>query len=243
MNRMNESYASHRIKDMVSSERPQERLERHGVKALSNRELLALILRSGQRGVDIVTLTGHLLDRAGSLMKLMHWTRDDFMQIHGIGAVKAAQLVTLMELARRMISEWDGEKTKQSYQKPDSVARHFRSRMAGLDVEKFWALYLDRKNRLIREEEVTSGTATSTLVHPREVFRGAIRCNATAVIVAHNHPSGDPTPSQADIQVTRQLKDASQAVQIDFLDHIVLGTKANDPNKIGYYSFNETGLI
>ncbi len=240
---MIETDTHHRIKDMVSSERPQERLEQHGPQALSDRELLALILRSGQRGVDIVTLTGDLLDRAGSLAKLMHWTRDDFMQIHGIGAVKAAQLVTVMELACRMIREWDEDQTNISYETPDLVARHYRSRIAGLDVEKFWVLCLDRKNRLIRDIEVSSGTATSTLVHPREVFRGAIRCNATAVIVVHNHPSGDPAPSQADIQVTRQLKEAAKAIQIDFLDHIILGTKANDRQKIGYYSFNDTGLI
>lgn len=232
-----------RIKDMVASERPQERLEQHGPEALSDRELLALILRTGQRGIDIVTLTGDLLDRAGSLAKLMHWTRDDFMQVHGIGAVKAAQLVTVMELAKRMIRHWDEDEADIRYDAPGLVFRRYRSRTAGLDVEKFFVLCLDRKNRLIRDLEVSSGTATSALVHPREVFREAIRLNATAVIVAHNHPSGDPAPSRADIQVTRQLREAAKAIQIELLDHVVLGNKANDPQGLGYYSFNDAGLL
>ncbi|MGB0415823.1 MAG: RadC family protein [Coraliomargarita sp.] len=232
-----------RIKDMVASERPQERLEQHGPEALSDRELLALILRSGQRGIDVVTLTGDLLHQAGSLTKLMHWTRDDFRQVHGIGAVKAAQLVTVMELAKRMIRHWDEDEADIRYDAPHLVFRRYRSRIAGLDVEKFYVLCLDRKNRLIRDLEVSSGTATSALVHPREVFRQAIRLNATAVIVAHNHPSGDPAPSRADIQVTRQLREAAQAVQIHLLDHVILGNKVNDPRDLGYYSFSDAGLV
>lgn len=228
---------------MVASERPQERLEKHGPGALSDRELLALILRTGQRGIDIVTLTGDLLDQAGSLAKLMHWTRDDFMRVHGIGAVKAAQLVTVMELARRMIAQWDEDEAEIRYDAPELVFRRYRSRIAGLDVEKFFVLCLDRKNRLIRDLEVSSGTATSALVHPREVFREAIRLNATAVIVAHNHPSGDPAPSRADTKVTRQLREAAKAIQINLLDHIILGSKTNDPQGLGYYSFNDAGLI
>ncbi len=228
---------------MVASERPQERLERHGPEALSDRELLAMILRSGQRGIDIVTLTGNLLNQAGSLSKLMHWTRDDFMQIHGIGTVKAAQLVTVMELAKRVIRDWDEEETELKYDSPDIIAKHFRTRSAGLDVEKFWVLCLDRKNRLIREVESTSGTATSALVHPREVFREAIKLNATAVAVVHNHPSGDPAPSRADLQITRTLREAAQTIQINLLDHVIIGRKANDPQGMGYYSFNDAGLI
>ena len=240
---MPEAYNTHRIKDMVASERPQERLERHGPEALSDRELLAMILRSGQRGIDIVTLTGDLLNRAGSLAKLMHWTRDDFMQIHGIGAVKAAQLVTVMELVKRVIRDWDEEATELKYDTPSVIAQHFRTRAAGLDVEKFWVLCLDRKNRLIREVESTSGTATSSLVHPREVFREAIKLNATAVAVVHNHPSGDPAPSRADIQITRNLREAAKTIQINLLDHVIIGRKANDPQGLGYYSFNDAGLI
>lgn len=240
---MTVDYNKRRIKDMVASERPQERLERHGPEALSDRELLALILRSGQRGVDIVSLTGTLLDQAGSLTKLMRWSREDFLRIHGIGPVKAAQLATVMELAKRMIRAWDEDAADTPIDSPELVARRFRSRLASLDVEKFWVLCLDRKNRLLKEVELTSGTATASLVSPREVFREAIRLNATALIVAHNHPSGDPSPSRADIQVTRQLREAGKSLQIDLLDHVVLGQRNKDPQGNGFYSFNDAGLI
>ena len=240
---MANAYNNRRIKDMVISERPQERLEQHGTAALSDRELLALILRSGQRGIDIVSLTGELLHQAGSLSKLMHWSREDFMAVHGIGAVKAAQLLTVMELARRIMARWDEDSGQRVFDHPGAVARHFRPHIAGLDVEKCWVLCLDRKNRLIKECEATSGTATSSLIHPREVFRDAIRLNATGVIVSHNHPSGDPAPSRADIQVTRQLREAAKTIQIDLLDHVIIGLKQYDPHGLGYYSFSDAGLI
>lgn len=235
--------STHRIKDMLASERPQERLEQLGPQALSDRELLALIVRSGRKGVDILSLTGSLLDRAGSLSRLMHWTRSDFLRVNGIGSVKAAQLVSLMELARRVIREWDSATNGPRLDTAASVWQHFRSVIAGLDVEKFWALCLDRKNRLLQQCETTSGTATSSLVHPREVFREAIRHNATAVIVAHNHPSGDPAPSPADIHVTRQLREAASALRIDLLDHVILGRPAVDPRGLGFYSFRESGQL
>ena len=240
---MNPDQSLHRIKDMVASERPQERLERLGPQALSDRELLVLILRSGRKGVDVVSLTGLLLDRAGSLSRLMHWTRNDLLQINGIGAVKAAQLVTVMELVRRVISEWDDASNVTVIDSAKAVALHFRSSIAGLDVEKFWVLCLDRKNRLLQECEATSGTATGSLVHPREVFREAIRLSATAVIVAHNHPSGDPAPSPADIQVTPQLSEAARTVKINLLDHVILGRQSTDPLSLGYYSFSNAGLL
>jgi DNA repair protein RadC len=112
-----------------------------------------------------------------------------------------------------------------------------------LAVEKFWVLCLNRKNRLLKQVEVTSGTATSSLAHPREVFREAIRHGATAVVCVHNHPSGDPAPSAADVQVTRQLRDAAKAVDIELLDHVIVGRAGADPQGRGYYSFREAGVI
>jgi DNA repair protein RadC len=110
-------------------------------------------------------------------------------------------------------------------------------------VEKFWVLCLNRKNRLLKQVEITSGTATSSLAHPREVFRAAIRHGATAVVCVHNHPSGDPAPSAADVQVTRQLREAAKAVDIDLLDHVIVGRKSVDPAGVGYYSFRDAGLL
>jgi len=114
---------------------------------------------------------------------------------------------------------------------------------AGLAVEKFWVLCLNRKNRLLKRVEITSGTATSSLAHPREVFREAIRQGATSVVCAHNHPSGDPAPSAADVQVTRQIRDAARAVDIELLDHVILGLPGADPRGLGYYSFREAGVL
>jgi len=234
-------HGNRRIKDMIASERPQERLERLGVAALSDSELLAMILRSGPRGIDVVSMSSALLETAGSLTNLLRWSAEDFEQIHGIGKVKSLQLIAVMDFAKRILQQ--DEHQSPQFDSPAVVARHFHTLIAGLEVEKFWVLCLDRKNRLLRRIESTSGTATSSLVHPREVFREAIRLSAAAIIVAHNHPSGDPSPSRADIQVTRQLCEAASVIGIDLLDHIILGQKSKDPQGIGLYSFNQAGLI
>lgn len=226
---------------MVASERPQERLERNGPKALSDRELIAMILRSGPKGVDVVSMSGQLIDKAGSLTNLLRWSAEDFQEIHGIGKVKALQLIAVMDLAKRILKADDTQTTL--FDTPEVVAEHFATITLGLEVEKFWALCLDRKNRLIRRVEVTSGTATSALIHPREVFREAIKLSSAAIIAVHNHPSGDPAPSRADIQVTRQLREAAKVIGIDLLDHIVVGNLTNDPQDLGFYSFNDAGLI
>ncbi len=230
-----------RIKDMVASERPQERLERHGAAALSDSEILAMILRSGPRGIDVLSMSGTLLEEAQSLSNLLRWTAEDFQKIRGIGKVKALQLIAVMDFAKRILKEDDSAGIV--FDQPGIVANHFRTLIAGEEVERFWALCLDRKNRLLRRIEVTKGTASSCLVHPREVFREAIKLSASAIIVAHNHPSGDPAPSRADIQVTRQLRESAKVIGIDLLDHIILGRKASDPQGLGFYSFNEAGLI
>jgi DNA repair protein RadC len=186
-------------------------------------------------------MSSQLLESAGSLSQLLRWSAEDFQEIHGIGKVKSLQLIAVMDFAKRILKE--DEHIAQMFDAPEVVAKHFETVIAGLEIEKFWVLCLDRKNRLIRRVEATSGTATSSLVHPREVFREAIRLSAAAVIAVHNHPSGDPAPSRADIQVTRQLREAAKVIGIDLLDHIVLGRRKHDPQGIGFYSFNEAGLI
>lgn len=223
------------------SERPQERLERLGPGVLSDTELLAMLLRSGTRGHDVLTLASRLIAEAGSLSGLIAWKETDFKKLKGIGRVKALQLITVMEIARRIL----GQKgvTEPVIQDAAMAADYMRPFLHGLAVEKFWVLCLNRKNRLIKCVEVTSGTATNSLAHPREVFREAIREAATAVICAHNHPSGDPAPSAADIKVTRQLREAGQAVDIMLLDHVILGHVAADPLGRGYYSFREAGVL
>lgn len=231
-----------RLRDLAVSERPQERLERHGPAALSETELLALLVRKGTRTHDVLSIAQQMLSAAGSLEGLLRWTEEDLKQIKGIGRVKAAQLITVLEVAKR-VRGGAGAAAAPVFKTAADVHEHFALQIAGLAVEKFWVLCLNRKNRLLRLHEATSGTASSSLVHPREVFREAIRHGASAVICVHNHPSGDPAPSAADIQVTRQLRDAARAVDIDLLDHVIVGRSAVDPAGLGYYSFRDAGLL
>lgn len=230
-----------RLRGMVVSERPQERLESQGAGALSDTELLALLLRSGTRGQDVLTLAARLVREAGSLGGLLAWREADFRRLRGIGRVKAVQLVAVMEVARRVLGPAAGEAPLLT--RADGVAAYLQPWAAGLEVEKLWVLCLNRKNRLLKRVEVTSGTATSALAHPREVFRAAIRESATGIICAHNHPSGDPAPSAADLQITRLLRDAAQTVEISLLDHVIVGRATADPRGRGYYSFREAGVI
>jgi DNA repair protein RadC len=123
------------------------------------------------------------------------------------------------------------------------IATHLAPTVAGLQIEKFWVLCLNRKNRLLKQVEITSGTATAALAHPREVFRAAIRESATAIVCVHNHPSGDPAPSAPDVHVTRQLREAAKAVDIELLDHVILGRTESDPLGRGYYSFRDAGML
>ena len=230
-----------RLRDLAVGERPQERLVRFGAAALSDTELLAMLLRSGSRDMDVLALASRLIAEGGSLGGLLARTEADFRRLRGIGRVKALQLMALMEMARRVLGQNQGETPLLS--RPELVFAYLQPVASGLAVEKLWVLCLNRKNRLIKCVEVTSGTATGSLVHPREVFRPAIREAATAVICAHNHPSGDPAPSSADLQVTRRLREAALAVDIEMTDHLIVGTRGGDPAGRGYYSFREAGLL
>lgn len=238
---MSEPYPPLRVKDLAVSDRPQERLQKLGASALSDTELLAMLLRSGGKGNNVLTIAQQLVTGAGSLRALVTWTETDFRRIKGIGRVKALQLVAVLEVARRVLA--DTGEAEPLLNRPELVRDHLAPHYTGLQIEKFWVLCLNRKNRLIKQVEITSGTATSSLAHPREVFREAIRHGATAVICAHNHPSGDPAPSTADMQLTRQLRDAAHAVDIDLIDHVVLGRVATDPSGVGFYSFRQAGVI
>ncbi|HQY06560.1 MAG TPA: DNA repair protein RadC [Lacunisphaera sp.] len=237
-----ESYQPLRVKDLAVGDRPQERLEKLGPGALSDTELLAMLLRSGSRGHNVISIAQRLIAEAGSLAALVKWNEADFRRLTGIGRVKALQLVTVMEIVRRGQAR-GASPEDEMLNRPDLIHTHFKPQIAGLAVEKFWVLCLNRKNRLLKQAEITSGTATSSLAHPREVFREAIRHGATAIICVHNHPSGDPAPSAADVQVTRQMRDAAKAVDIELLDHVIVGREGADPQGRGYYSFREAGVI
>ena len=232
---------STRLKDLPKEDRPQERLERLGAPALADRELLAMIIRSGTSKKDVLALADEMLTKAGSLSGLLRWDVSDFQEITGIGKVKALQLSTQIEIAKRMIR---GERNQDIIlDEPQKVWEYLYPEVRSDTVERVWVLCLDRKNKLIRAESVTSGTATGSLLHPREVFRPAIRHGATAIILAHNHPSGDPTPSSADLRVTNKIFEASKTVDLEMHDHVILGEPEHCPRGMGYYSFSDTGLI
>lgn len=234
-------YLTPRLADISVGERPQERLEAHGAKSLSDTELLAMILRSGSKGRNVLSVASEILQGAGSLNGLLKWSDSEFRSIKGIGKVKALQLITIVEICRRVRER--SPATAPILDSPDLVFDFMQREAHGLEVEKFWTLSLNRKNRLIKLSEITSGTASNSLVHPREVYREAIRQGASAIICAHNHPSGDPAPSAADLKVTRQLRDAASVLNIDLLDHVIVGAPEHDPRSIGFYSFQEAGLI
>ena len=222
-------------------ERPQERLEKFGAAALSDTELLAMILRSGTPGQDVLTLSSRLIGEAGSLAGLLAWRNEDFRRLKGIGKVKALQLLTIMEVARRVAGQQTGDEPLLN--RADLVATYLQPIVTGLSVEKFYVLCLNRRNRLIKRVEVSSGSATAALAHPREVFRAAVRESATAIVCAHNHPSGDPSPSAPDLNVTRLLREAARTVDIQLIDHVIVGRITADPLGRGYYSFRDAGLI
>ncbi|MSU66222.1 MAG: JAB domain-containing protein [Opitutus sp.] len=230
-----------RLRDTIVAERPQERLERHGPAALSDTELLAMLLRSGTQGQDVLTLASRLIAEAGSLAGLIGWRSADFRRLKGIGPVKALQLITVTEIARRIVTQQAGEAPLLN--RADLVSNYLQPIVAGLEVEKFWVICLNRKSRLIKCVEVTSGTATAALAHPREVFRAAIREAASAVVCVHNHPSGDPAPSAPDTYVTRLLREAAKAVDIELIDHVIVGRIGADPVGRGYFSFREAGFL
>jgi DNA repair protein RadC len=230
-----------RLRETAVAERPQERLAKLGAAALSDAELLAMLLRSGTRGQDVLTLATRIVAEAGSLAGLVVWRTEDFRKLKGIGPVKALQLVTVMEIASRVLTQRREE--EPILNRADLVCTYLQPLVAALEVEKFWVLCLNRKNRLVKRVEITSGTATAALAHPREVFRAAIRESAAAVVCAHNHPSGDPAPSAPDLHVTRQLREAAKAVDIELLDHVIVGRASADPLGRGYFSFREAGLL
>jgi DNA repair protein RadC len=227
---------------MAVSERPQNRLENFGVSALSDTELLAMALQgNGIRPEQALQLASRLIVAAGSVAGLLSWRPDDYRRMKGIGQLKGSQLAATAELARRMMLR--SQPLAPQLNRADLIAAHMGPVVAGLEVEKFWVLCLNRKNRLLKQVEITSGTATAALAHPREVYRAAIRESATGIVCVHNHPSGDPAPSAPDLHVTRLLRESSKAVDIDLLDHVIVGRSEADPLARGYFSFREAGLL
>ncbi|MGA2685969.1 MAG: DNA repair protein RadC [Verrucomicrobiota bacterium] len=217
---------SFRLKDQPVSERPRERLVAHGADALSHAELIAILLRTGLKGANAVEIGRQLLQKYGTLQALAQASVDDLQSVKGIGRDKAVTLMAAFALARKMAGELRHE--GPVLETPEAIVNLLREDNRLRQVETFQIILLNTRRRLIRVEEIADGTLDTILVHPREVFKVAIAANAAAVVLAHNHPSGDPAPSEADIKVTRDLIRAGQLLKIEVLDHVIILSKRLD---------------
>ncbi len=229
-----------RLKDQPVSERPRERLAALGADSLSHAELIAILLRTGLKGVNVVEVGKQLLQKFGTLHALAQASVTDLQKVKGIGRDKAVTLVAAFALARKMAAELQAE--SPTLDNPENVVRLLRESNLVMQVETLQVVLLNTRRRLIRVEQITDGTLDTLLVHPREVFKCAISANASAIVLAHNHPSGDPTPSEADIKVTRDLIRAGQLLKIEVLDHVILGRATASRTK-DYSSLRELGYF
>lgn len=211
----------YRITDMASSERPRERLARLGPEALTNAELVAILLRSGVPGLNALQLAQRVLMESGGLTGLHRVSFDDLRRYRGLGPAKAAQLKSAVELGRRLAVATPEE--RPTIQSPEDAAGLLLYEMGALEREHLRVLNLDTRNRLLRTSEVYRGSLNSSWIRIGEVFRDAVRLNGAAIIVAHNHPSGDPTPSPEDVAVTKAIVEAGGLLDIEVLDHLVIG--------------------
>jgi DNA repair protein RadC len=225
-----------RIKDWPEAERPREKLLSQGADALSDAELLALVLRTGDAASQTSALDHGrtLLARFGSLRALAGATVGELCELRGIGPAKAAELLAVFQLARRFASQT--LRPGDRYTSSAEVFRHYHERLRDRRKEVFLALLLDSKNRVLREVQVSEGSLTASIVHPREVFAPVVRESAAAVLFIHNHPSGDPTPSREDLEITTRLREAGELMGVRVLDHIIIGSG-------DYVSFVDRGLM
>lgn len=229
-----------RLKDQPASERPRERLAAKGADSLSSAELVAILLRTGLKGANVLDMGKEIVHRYGSLRALAQASLEDLQTIKGVGPDKAVTLLAAFALARRMAEEMRDE--APLVDTPERVADLMRETARLSEVEKFRVLLLNTRRRLIQDVKITDGTLDTLLVHPREVFKPAIAANAAAIVLVHNHPSGDASPSEADIKVTRDLIRAGQLLKIEVLDHIILGRATQERPK-DYVSLRELGYF
>jgi len=229
-----------RIKDMAAKDRPRERLAADGAEALSNADLVAILLRTGMKGYSAIHIAQQLLARFGTLEELARASLDQLRQVKGVGRDKAIALKSAFTLAQRMARELQQE--TPVLDTPERIADLLREENRLYDVEHFQVVLLNTRRKLIRVEQISQGTLDTILVHPREVFKLAIAANASAVVLAHNHPSGDPTPSEADIKVTRDLIRAGHLLKIEVLDHVIIGKRTAERAK-DFLSLRELGYF
>lgn len=227
------------IKDLPESERPYEKCIREGEEALSDSELLSVILRCGTRGKSSVSLANDILKHMQEssypgLPGILHSSLADLEKIHGIGKVKAVQLKCIGELSKRIAAA--AARPALSFHHPDSIAAYYMEQLRHQEQEILICMMLDNRNHLLAERLISKGTVNATLVTPREIFTEAIRCHAVSLILVHNHPGGDPGPSLCDIEATERVSEAGELLGIPLLDHIIIGDRR-------YVSFREEGMM
>lgn len=223
-----------KIRDLHVDDRPRERLINQGPQSLSNQELIAIILRTGTKQESVLSLANRVLNYFEKLHELKHATLEEIVSIKGIGEAKAVQLLAAIELGRRLAQKQvDSRFTIRS---PKDAASFLIPEMSSLQQEHFVALYLNVKNQVIHKQTIFIGSLNSSIVHPREIFKEAIKRSAASIICAHNHPSGNATPSPEDIEVTKRLQEAGFIIGIELIDHVIIGDHQ-------YFSLKEQGYI
>ena len=218
---MKKSFTVH---DLPLSERPRERLLKHGVEALSAQEILALILGRGIKDESVIVTAQKLLSTFGNLKNIAAASMEELTKIKGIGPAKAAQIKAAFELSKRVEDSSDKDR-KTTVKSPEDAIKSVKNQLKGKKKEHFLVLSLDTRNHLINIQTISIGSLDSSIVHPREVFKEAISSTAASVIFVHNHPSGDPTPSEDDIKLTKRLVEAGEILGIEVLDHIIICDK------------------
>ncbi|MGH8162868.1 MAG: RadC family protein [Rhodanobacteraceae bacterium] len=227
-----------KIREMPVDDRPREKLASRGASALSDAELIAILLRTGVEGANAVEVARQLIEEYGSLGALSRCTVKELAKIRGVGFAKGAQLAAAFGLGHRLARE---NFANRKVETPEQVYELLGPEMRALHKESLRIILLDTRYHLLRTEEVSLGSVNESLAHPRDIFRPALIYSAYAVIVVHNHPSGDPAPSQADHSLTRRLREAAELLQIKLLDHVIVGAPAD--GRLPYFSFKEMGTL
>jgi len=223
------------VRDLPKPERPRERLQKLGPEALSAQELLALIIGRGIPKKSVMMIAQELISRFGNVKAIGQATLEELSQIRGIGLAKAAQIKACFELGKREDLDPEGL-VPFDIKNPETVVKAIRTSIKDKAKEHFKLILLNTRNRIIGLSTISIGTLTTSLVHPREVFKDAIVHSAASVVLAHNHPSGDPEPSEDDLKITKKLVESGKILGIEVIDHIIIG-------KNNFYSFREKGLI
>ncbi len=226
-----------KIKELTKEERPYEKCERFGAEYLTDIELLAILLRTGTRGENSMELAKRILYPdfgSGGILSIHRWSFEQLIHVKGIGKVKAIQILCICELARRLSKACARQELR--FDTPDTIARYYMEDLRYQKQESMKLLLLDTKSHLIGETDISKGTVNSAVISPRELFVEALQKDAVSIILLHNHPSGDPTPSREDVFVTKKVYEAGQMIGVELLDHIIIGNNC-------YCSMREQGIL